>query len=207
MRASARSVCVETFIELRKSGKGWDQERVCVTALGEKVHSSILTIRQVRRRGAVSTAWYDLRHCASSRGIVRRAARGFSRVYAELSGCSTQQASALYTSPPAHGKLARYYHASARSICLPGRSAECFVKAPVAQLDRVPGFEPGGRRFESFRARHQSPFPYAVLSAPAGSVRWLAGVTRYDRQRDRDASHRLRKALRCFIGFSHKHVA
>ena len=26
-------------------------------------------------------------------------------------------------------------------------------KAPVAQLDRVPGYEPGGRRFESFRAR------------------------------------------------------
>ncbi len=27
-------------------------------------------------------------------------------------------------------------------------------QAPVAQLDRVPGYEPGGRRFESFRARH-----------------------------------------------------
>ena len=26
--------------------------------------------------------------------------------------------------------------------------------APIAQLDRVPGFEPGGRRFESVRARH-----------------------------------------------------
>src|SRR6188474_261602 len=26
--------------------------------------------------------------------------------------------------------------------------------APVAQLDRAPGFEPGGRRFESVRARH-----------------------------------------------------
>ena len=26
--------------------------------------------------------------------------------------------------------------------------------APVAQLDRVPGYEPGGRRFESCRARH-----------------------------------------------------
>jgi hypothetical protein len=28
--------------------------------------------------------------------------------------------------------------------------------APVAQLDRVPGYEPGGRRFESFRARHRN---------------------------------------------------
>ena len=26
--------------------------------------------------------------------------------------------------------------------------------APVAQLDRVPGFEPGGREFESLRACH-----------------------------------------------------
>src|SRR5690606_12765702 len=28
--------------------------------------------------------------------------------------------------------------------------------APVAQLDRVPGYEPGGREFESLRARHYS---------------------------------------------------
>ena len=28
------------------------------------------------------------------------------------------------------------------------------TKAPIAQLDRVPGFEPGGRRFESFWVRH-----------------------------------------------------
>jgi hypothetical protein len=27
--------------------------------------------------------------------------------------------------------------------------------APVAQLDRVPGYEPGGREFESLRARHK----------------------------------------------------
>ena len=26
--------------------------------------------------------------------------------------------------------------------------------APVAQLDRVPGYELGGREFESLRARH-----------------------------------------------------
>ncbi len=30
------------------------------------------------------------------------------------------------------------------------------VFAPVAQLDRVPGFEPGGREFESLRARQQA---------------------------------------------------
>ena len=28
-----------------------------------------------------------------------------------------------------------------------------FGNAPVAQLDRVPGFEPGGREFKSLRAR------------------------------------------------------
>ncbi len=28
------------------------------------------------------------------------------------------------------------------------------VNARVAQLDRVPGYEPGGRRFESFHAHH-----------------------------------------------------
>ena len=43
--------------------------------------------------------------------------------------------------------------------------------APVAQLDRVPGYEPGGREFESLRARHLSkflgttkrPIPFAVF--------------------------------------------
>ena len=28
------------------------------------------------------------------------------------------------------------------------------LNAPVAQLDRVPGYELGGREFESLRARH-----------------------------------------------------
>ena len=31
----------------------------------------------------------------------------------------------------------------------------CFIySAPVAQLDRVLGYEPSGQRFESFRVRH-----------------------------------------------------
>ena len=29
--------------------------------------------------------------------------------------------------------------------------------APVAQLDRAPGYEPGGRGFESYRAHHKIP--------------------------------------------------
>jgi hypothetical protein len=36
----------------------------------------------------------------------------------------------------------------------PGRSVSGHLAgAPVAQLDRVPGYEPGGREFESLRAR------------------------------------------------------
>jgi hypothetical protein len=30
-----------------------------------------------------------------------------------------------------------------------------FSFAPVAQLDRAPGYEPGGREFESLRAHHR----------------------------------------------------
>src|SRR5690242_12506645 len=33
-------------------------------------------------------------------------------------------------------------------------TANQFHRAPVAQLDRVPGYELGGREFESLRARH-----------------------------------------------------
>ncbi len=34
-----------------------------------------------------------------------------------------------------------------------GATAAVCIGAPVAQLDRVPGYEPGGREFESLRAR------------------------------------------------------
>ena len=36
------------------------------------------------------------------------------------------------------------------------RRLENRKRAPVAQLDRVPGYEPGGREFESLRARQYS---------------------------------------------------
>jgi hypothetical protein len=35
----------------------------------------------------------------------------------------------------------------------PSLSATSLSYAPVAQLDRAPGYEPGGREFESLRAR------------------------------------------------------
>ena len=40
--------------------------------------------------------------------------------------------------------------------------------APVAQLDRVPGYELGGREFESLRARH------IKKPASAGFLMWDA---------------------------------
>jgi hypothetical protein len=36
----------------------------------------------------------------------------------------------------------------------PSLSATSLSYAPVAQLDRAPGYEPGGREFESLRAHH-----------------------------------------------------
>ena len=53
--------------------------------------------------------------------------------------------------------------------------------APVAQLDRVPGYEPGGRRFESFRARQ---FLFLPFFKPVGlSFRGLTPLFRAVRQR------------------------
>ena len=45
------------------------------------------------------------------------------------------------------------------------------IRAPrrcalVAQLDRVPGYEPGGRRFESSRARHFRNLPRSKIFSP-----------------------------------------
>ena len=43
-------------------------------------------------------------------------------------------------------------------------AAYATIYAPVAQLDRVLGYEPSGRRFESFQARHtiKKPHPFLV---------------------------------------------
>jgi hypothetical protein len=40
------------------------------------------------------------------------------------------------------------------------------AKAPVAQLDRAPDYESGGRRFESFRARQFKINDLEQFSAP-----------------------------------------
>ncbi len=55
-------------------------------------------------------------------------------------------------------------HRGFESLSPPLFSSSSFNQnAPVAQLDRVPGYELGGREFESLRARHLS-FPHQVLS-------------------------------------------
>ena len=48
------------------------------------------------------------------------------------------------------------------------------IQAPVAQLDRVPGFEPGCRPFESVRARQTS----LNLSTPSGVFRFFVSVVK-----------------------------
>jgi hypothetical protein len=62
-------------------------------------------------------------------------------VYSSIEG-SNPSLSAIF-SPQSFGIFA--------TICIIPAS-----HAPVAQLDRVPGYEPGGRAFESLRARHTS---------------------------------------------------
>lgn len=48
-----------------------------------------------------------------------------------------------------HGRHRADYHGCRRDSI-----EDAGINAPVAQLDRAPGFEPGGREFESLRARH-----------------------------------------------------
>ena len=86
---------------------------------------------------------------------------------------------ALYVAPFWFGLLAVGYFFSRKASRRYGRPDEIAAAAPVAQLDRVPGFEPGGRGFESLRARH-SPNSSTSPPAPAPDVHpapcWLCGV-------------------------------
>ena len=59
--------------------------------------------------------------------------------------------------------------------------------APVAQLDRVPGYEPGGRRFESFRARHFKKEQRCSFFLRGGKVRTSDTKEKQVRQKGRIA--------------------
>src|SRR5262249_6239596 len=60
-----------------------------------------------------------------------------------------------------------------------GCSARIRRLGPVAQLDRVPGYEPGGRGFKSCRARHNS-ITYGVRKSDAVSFKpWCLIQTRH----------------------------
>ena len=97
----------------------------------------------------------------------------------------TEAASGTGTADAGKGRLRYRFEApsataSARASLCSGKDCDCLrraksvvigsrpsilSRAPVAQLDRVPGYEPGGREFESLRARHL--FPTAT-AAQAG---------------------------------------
>src|ERR1700683_4397725 len=58
--------------------------------------------------------------------------------------------------------------------------ATALHRAPVAQLDRVPGYEPGGREFESLRARQKfvlDPISYLVAAGANRRSLVVAGLT------------------------------
>ena len=61
--------------------------------------------------------------------------------------------------------LLREYGGNSIEGSNPSLSAN-FKKAPVAQLDRVPGYEPGGREFESLRARQIRALKQGVTKPP-----------------------------------------
>src|SRR5258708_25421299 len=52
--------------------------------------------------------------------------------------------------------------------------------APVAQLDRAPGFEPGGRRFESVRAHLITKY-FGSPGQPAGNKQFEPPTDKQDR--------------------------
>jgi hypothetical protein len=81
---------------------------------------------------------------APSAALTRR-----NRRPAKSSRCGTMRAPGKAQSGPSRGRL------SPDSFGIQALTpAKLHIGAPVAQLDRVPGYEPGGREFESLRARH-----------------------------------------------------
>ena len=91
---------------------------------------------------------------------LRRAWR--QRRAATMAECQKKRTTKTRRKPPNRSCFARCQRARQKakiSLDAPGGgvdNARLQNDAPVAQLDRVPGYEPGGRRFESFRARHIS---------------------------------------------------
>src|SRR5215470_13875235 len=61
----------------------------------------------------------------------------------------------------AYGAESKACQVCTEPIAMPGRGdfpahSPIWYRAPVAQLDRAPDYESGGRRFESFRARQRN---------------------------------------------------
>ena len=90
-----------------------------------------LPLRQTA--GKLLSIWISWLRQRRSRDNARRAAQKGRRAERRV----------ILPSPPICAKAARCRCANIRAPC-----------APVAQLDRAPGYEPGGREFESLRAHH-----------------------------------------------------
>ena len=69
---------------------------------------------------------------------------------------------------PAKGVWGLEPHRGFESLSLRHCSFKLYSYAPVAQLDRVPGYELGGREFESLRARHITKSSLVTLLTTAG---------------------------------------
>ena len=100
-----------------------------------------------------------------------------------------------------HGSMRCCFLPECRFKSCRGHHCFCFY-APVAQLDRAPGYELGGRRFESFRARQSTKIQataIAVAFSLAAHRKMMNLRRRFDartRKCGRDNSAAVRRELR-----------
>ena len=131
---------------------------------------------------------FALRRCAHVRGCGHRGHMGRGRgEEATGGGGEAAQLQGLgigdlgrRTGEPCWRRIAGL-HSLIPSLCFSGYNP---ALAPVAHLDRVPGYEPGGRGFESLRARQSltklgtSPsFLFSIKPMASASRRWLPRTT------------------------------
>ena len=156
-------------------------------------NGGILTVSVFRRRGfpRVPPDFFLslFLQTSSCRDSVRRSLRRPYRFQKIIFACFTTH---YPNNPPKRHNFMRQELAFRRNLLKMrprfGRKTKCDVSkvAPVAQLDRVPGYEPGGRGFESYPA-HQTPlkspnklsFGWAfLLPAPRGQKKPLRRTPR-----------------------------
>ena len=127
-------------------------------------NGGILTVSVFRRRGfpRVPPDFFPLSIPSNlvCRDSVRRSLRRPYRFQKIIFACFTTH---YPNKPPERHNFMRQELAFRRNLLKMrprfGRKTKCDVSkvAPVAQLDRVPGYEPGGRGFESYPAHQDNP--------------------------------------------------